>query len=86
MRRLGCLCLLASVTVVVAGPSRAAAQEVDFDAMGDEAIVWVQEYLRVNTINPPGNETAGAEFFAAIFEAEGIEYEMAESAPFCESL
>jgi acetylornithine deacetylase/succinyl-diaminopimelate desuccinylase-like protein len=41
----------------------------------------VQEYLRVNTVNPPGNESLGVEFFRRIFEAEGIRYETAESAP-----
>jgi len=38
-------------------------------------------YIRLNTTNPPGNETLGVEFFAAIFEAAGIPYETAESAP-----
>ena len=47
----------------------------------DQAVEWVQEYLRLNTVNPPGNEVAGARFLASIFEAEGIPYEMAESAP-----
>jgi len=61
-------------------PERAAAQ-LDLAALQDEAVVWLQEYIGVNTINPPGNEIAGAEFFARIFEAEGIEYEIAESAP-----
>ncbi|NNF27076.1 MAG: M20/M25/M40 family metallo-hydrolase [Gemmatimonadetes bacterium] len=55
--------------------------QVNLAALQDEAVEWLQEYIRINTINPPGNETAGAEFFAAIFDAEGIEYEMAESAP-----
>lgn len=44
-------------------------------------MAWLQDYIRVNTVNPPGNEIAGARFFAEIFEAEGIEYEIAESAP-----
>lgn len=61
-------------------PTRLHAQ-LDLEALQDEAVTWLQEYIRINTINPPGNETAGAEFFARIFEAEGIEYEMAESAP-----
>ncbi|MGB1839638.1 MAG: M20/M25/M40 family metallo-hydrolase [Longimicrobiales bacterium] len=61
-------------------PTRVHAQ-LDLEALQDEAVTWLQEYIRINTINPPGNETAGAEFFARIFEAEGIEYEMAESAP-----
>ncbi|MGB1658586.1 MAG: M20/M25/M40 family metallo-hydrolase, partial [Longimicrobiales bacterium] len=76
--------LLAPLTVAVftaaAHPSRVDAQ-LDLGALQDEAVSWLQEYLRINTVNPPGNETAGAEFFARIFEAEGIEYEMAESAP-----
>ncbi len=38
-------------------------------------------YIQVNTQNPPGNETRGAEFFAEIFDAAGIAYETAESAP-----
>lgn len=62
------------------GPEPAAAQ-LDLEELKDEAVVWLQEYIRINTVNPPGNESAGAEFFADIFEAEGIEYELVESAP-----
>ncbi|MDP7640337.1 MAG: M20/M25/M40 family metallo-hydrolase, partial [Candidatus Hydrogenedentes bacterium] len=50
-------------------------------ALGDEAVLRLQEYVRVDTTNPPGNELSGAEFFARIFEAEGIDYETVESAP-----
>ncbi len=35
----------------------------------------------MNTINPPGNESRGVEFFANILRREGIAYESAESAP-----
>ena len=42
---------------------------------------WLQSYIRVDTINPPGNETAGVQFFKAILDAEGIPYDTAESAP-----
>lgn len=59
----------------------AAAQSVDLEALGDEALEYLQQYLRVNTINPPGNESRGVEFFARIFDAEGIAYESVESAP-----
>jgi len=53
------------------------------DARGSEdpVIERLQAYLRLDTTNPPGNETRTADFFAAIFEAEGIPYEKAESAP-----
>ncbi len=47
----------------------------------DEAVAWLQGLIRVDTINPPGNETRAVEFFADIFDAEGISYETAESAP-----
>ena len=52
------------------------AQSID-----EEALVWLQEFLRVDTINPPGNETRAVEFIANILEAEGIPYQTAESAP-----
>jgi acetylornithine deacetylase/succinyl-diaminopimelate desuccinylase-like protein len=65
---------------VVLGPAPASAQ-LDLAALQDEAMGWLQEYIRINTVNPPGNETEGAEFFARIFEAESIAYEMVESAP-----
>ncbi len=38
-------------------------------------------YIAVDTTNPPGNESRGAAFFAAIFDAAGIPYRTAESAP-----
>lgn len=47
----------------------------------DEAVAWLQEFIQVDTINPPGNESRAVDFYAKIFEAEGIEYETAESAP-----
>ena len=38
-------------------------------------------YIEVDTTNPPGNETRGADYFATIFDAAGIGYETVESAP-----
>lgn len=51
------------------------------ETVEDEAVAWLQEFLQVDTINPPGNEARAVDFYAAIFEAEGIPYETAESAP-----
>jgi acetylornithine deacetylase/succinyl-diaminopimelate desuccinylase-like protein len=39
------------------------------------------EYLEIDTINPPGNESRGVAFFQRIFEEAGIDYETVESAP-----
>jgi len=47
----------------------------------EEALDWLQAYIKVDTINPPGNETRAVEFIADILEAEGIPYQTAESAP-----
>lgn len=55
--------------------------QVRVPALQDEAVAWFQSYLRVDTINPPGNEAAGVQFFKKIFDAEGISYDTAESAP-----
>jgi acetylornithine deacetylase/succinyl-diaminopimelate desuccinylase-like protein len=50
-------------------------------AIEDEALDWLQAYIQVDTMNPPGNETRAVEFIANILEAEGIPYQTAESAP-----
>jgi acetylornithine deacetylase/succinyl-diaminopimelate desuccinylase-like protein len=47
----------------------------------DEALNWLQEFIRIDTINPPGNEARAVDFFAAVLDAEGIPYTTAESAP-----
>jgi acetylornithine deacetylase/succinyl-diaminopimelate desuccinylase-like protein len=75
LRSLGAVLMTAGV------PALTSAQQVDLAALQDEAVRWLQEYIRLDTQNPPGNEILGAEFFAEIFEAEGIPYETAESAP-----
>lgn len=41
----------------------------------------LMEYLEIDTINPPGNESRGVTFFQRIFEEAGIDYEAVESAP-----
>ncbi|MBI1983731.1 MAG: M20/M25/M40 family metallo-hydrolase, partial [Acidobacteria bacterium] len=38
----------------------------------DEAVELLQQYLRIDTSNPPGNELAAAEFFHRIFDKAGI--------------
>ena len=73
-------CVTVGVLLALLAPAATEAQ-IDLEALQDEAVQWVQDYIQINTVNPPGNETRGAEFFAQIFEAEGIEYEMMESAP-----
>src|SRR6202034_849133 len=47
----------------------------------DLAVTWMQEYLRVDTTNPPGNEMKAVAFFKKILDAEGIENRSFEYAP-----
>ncbi|MCI0517261.1 MAG: M20/M25/M40 family metallo-hydrolase [Woeseiaceae bacterium] len=68
-------CLLVLLAMLLAMP-RVLAQPIE-----DEALAWLQEYIRIDTVNPPGNEYRAVEFIARILEAEGIPYMTAESAP-----
>lgn len=45
------------------------------------AVRWMQEYLQVDTTNPPGNELRAATFLKKIFDQEGIENQVFEFAP-----
>ena len=41
-----------------------------------EAVRLLQELIRVNTVNPPGNETAAAELLRAYLEENGVACEL----------
>jgi len=47
----------------------------------DLAVKWMQEYLRVDTTNPPGNEMRAVVFYKKILDEEGIENRVFEFAP-----
>lgn len=47
----------------------------------DLALQWEQEYLQIDTTNPPGNEARAAAFFKKIFDQEGIENRVFDYAP-----
>jgi len=66
-------------TVLIA--AALAATGANAQSIEDEALAWLQQFIRVDTVNPPGNETRAVEFIAAILEAEGIPYQTADSAP-----
>ncbi len=44
------------------------------------AVTWMQEYLRIDTTNPPGNEMRAVEFYKKILDQEGIENRVFEYA------
>jgi acetylornithine deacetylase/succinyl-diaminopimelate desuccinylase-like protein len=44
-------------------------------------VALLQQYVRIDTSNPPGRETAGARFLAGLLERGGVHAEVIESAP-----
>jgi hypothetical protein len=58
-----------------------AAPMPDFDAARGEAFRFLSDYLRIDTVNPPGNETRGAQYLQSILAQEGIPSEIFELVP-----
>ncbi len=54
---------------------------MDWDQLLKEAIHHLQGYVRINTVNPPGNEVEGAKFFKKLFDAELIPCQIFEPSP-----
>jgi acetylornithine deacetylase/succinyl-diaminopimelate desuccinylase-like protein len=79
--RIAVLCGVLVVGLALAQRVLAQSAGGEADALQDEAVERLQDYIRINTINPPGNESRAVDFLARILEQEGIEYETAESAP-----
>ena len=72
-------CLIGALALL---PTRARAQQsVDMAKLQDEAVSRIEQYIKINTTNPPGNEDQTMKFFARIFTAEGIPFDTASSAP-----
>ncbi|MDE0909950.1 MAG: M20/M25/M40 family metallo-hydrolase [Myxococcota bacterium] len=72
---------IVAASTVFASNAQAQAQTIDWTAIENESVAMLQDYLRIDTTNPPGNETLGAEFFAKHFADNGIESQIVESAP-----
>ena len=57
------------------------AAQPDLNKLAAEAQGWLADMVRINTVNPPGNEAAAAKYIAAIFQKEGISNEVLDIAP-----
>jgi len=63
-------------------PAQAASSSPGSPAkLESDAVGWLQDLIRINTTNPPGNELEAAKYIAAILTREGITPEIFESAP-----
>ena len=79
--------LIRQTTIVVGlllcggGVPGARAQAPDWQATGAEAIRTIQEYVRINTSNPPGDVLKAADFLTRILQREGIPVKRYDSGP-----
>jgi acetylornithine deacetylase/succinyl-diaminopimelate desuccinylase-like protein len=53
---------------------------VDWEALTNESVRMLSDYLRINTTNAPGNELQAALFLKGILEKEGIEAQILDTA------
>ncbi len=54
---------------------------LNWPAITAEAVRYLQDLIRIDTTNPPGNELAAAEHLAGVLRAEGYEPIVLEAAP-----
>jgi len=71
------LCLLCSL---VLGPA-VSVQPPDWSAVKTEAMATLQQYVAINTSNPPGDVTKAADFLIDVLKKEGIDTKRYESGP-----
>jgi acetylornithine deacetylase/succinyl-diaminopimelate desuccinylase-like protein len=76
--------IIGGILVLILLPSIAHSQDssrIDWPRYQDMAVELMQQYLRINTSNPPGNEIEAAKFLKKIFDQHGIENEIFEYKP-----
>jgi acetylornithine deacetylase/succinyl-diaminopimelate desuccinylase-like protein len=68
------------LALVLAHVASVSAQEqaylVDWEESGEEALGYLADLIRINTVNPPGNETPAALYVQRVLEAEDIATEL----------
>jgi len=55
--------------------------QFDANAAQTEAVKFLGDLVKIDTSNPPGNETHAAEYIKGVLAAEGITAQIFESAP-----
>lgn len=75
------LLLLLFISCAAAQQAGQPAAAPDFNAVRQETIQVLGELIKIDTSNPPGNETKAAQYLKQILDREGIASEIVESAP-----
>lgn len=74
--------LLRAVLILLVYANTAGAQQSpDFAQATDEAVKFLGDLVKIDTHNPPGNETKAAEYIKGVLANEGITAAIYESAP-----
>src|SRR3989304_3542391 len=73
--------ILLPISILLLPPSLLAQSPPDFRAARDEAVQNLQAMIRIDTSNPPGNETKLAEYLKGILDKEGIASEIIAAEP-----
>ena len=66
---------------LASAPSQTHAQEPDWSAARQETLAHLQAMIRMNTVNPPGNELQVARYLDSTLKAAGIETHFFEPTP-----
>lgn len=56
-------------------------EPIDWDSVASEVTGYLQDLLRLDTTNPPGNERLAADYIAGVLTNEGLHSNLTESAP-----
>jgi acetylornithine deacetylase/succinyl-diaminopimelate desuccinylase-like protein len=78
--RPGSLALAAAVLMTLAS-APLTAQDPDWNAVRQETVAHLQAMIRMNTVNPPGNELPVARYLDSTLRAAGIETHLFEPTP-----
>jgi acetylornithine deacetylase/succinyl-diaminopimelate desuccinylase-like protein len=70
-----------AVALLLSISTASSAAELEWSRLGAESAELLSALIRVDTSNPPGNETPAAELLATRLRAEGIPAEVIESSP-----
>jgi acetylornithine deacetylase/succinyl-diaminopimelate desuccinylase-like protein len=81
VRRAAGTAAAATLAVLLVSAAGTRAADIDWAEVERQATDFLSAYVQINTTNPPGNETAAAQFLADHFRQAGIDAETFEAAP-----
>lgn len=69
------------VVVLLASTAFAQAPQIDWNQARQEMLKFTQDLIRIDTSNPPGNETKAADYIKGVLDREGIASQIFEKTP-----